>query len=101
MQYWPLIVFGWPSVLVGLILQLAGIVRRNTLLAFSGAVISLGFCAYIVFSPPPFRWFGLVAMVGNFLSAVAVMKRRSGSAAIALVPFFVLVIYLALKVLAQ
>ena len=96
-----MIVFGWPSVIIGLTVQFPGILRRSARLAFFGALLSLGFCFYIMLSPPPFRWFGFLAASGNFVSAVAVVKRRPLLAATALLPFAMLAAGVALEVLTQ
>lgn len=99
MQYWPMIIFGWPSAVLGGILLVAGIVRRSTKFSIAGAVVSAGFCVYISMNPAPFRWLGLLALSANFLSAFAVRKHAYAFAAISTMPFFLISLFLAYAVL--
>lgn len=99
MQYWPMIIFGWPSAILGGILLLVGIFRRNAMLSIAGAVVAAGFCLYISLNPAPFRWLGLVAVTGNFMSAIAVRRNATVLATLSIIPFFLVAVYLAYAVL--
>jgi hypothetical protein len=92
-------VFGWPSAVLGGILLITGIARRKTKLCVIGAAVSAGFCLYISLNPAPFRWLGLLAVSGNFLSAVAVRKQSYALAAVSIIPFLLVVAFLACAVL--
>ena len=101
MEYWPAIIFGWPGAILGGALLASGIVFRKFGLSIAGAVIATGFCAYAILIPPPFRWFGVLALTGNYLSAVAIRGQAVVWAAALLIPFAVLAVVLAFAVLAQ
>ena len=98
MQYWLMVVFGWPSAVLGGVLLIAGVLRQNTKLSIVGALVSTGFCIYVSLNPAPFRWLGLLAVSGNFLSAFAVRKHSYALAAISVIPFFLVALYLAVAV---
>lgn len=87
MEYWSAIVFGWPSALCGIALLILGIAWRNAWVAWVGAAVSAGFCAYVAMNPPPFRVIGLVALACNGLCAVAVARRAVLPAVALLLPF--------------
>lgn len=82
------VVYGWPSALSGLALLALGPVLRRAWLSAIGAVLSAGFCAYMLMSPPPVRWLGAIALIGNFSSVAAVHQKKHAVAYLLLVPFF-------------
>lgn len=86
MQIWPAIVFGWPSLIVGSILVVAGVALRRTAIAAVGALVASGFFAYLAMNPPPTRLFGLLALAGNAAAAIAVGRRRIRLAWLSLLP---------------
>ena len=101
MEYFSIIVFGWPSAILGCVLLASGIVLRNAKVTAIGAVVATGFCAYVSMNPPPIRWLGLVAFASYWLSVVAIWRRLPGWAAALMLPFIVLVILVAYAVFAQ
>jgi hypothetical protein len=101
MQAIAIIVLGWPGAIVGTVLIAAGIFLRKPQLSFLGAVIAAGFCLYIAMNPAPFSWLGLLALLCNFLSAVAVRRQATAAATTLAVPFLALEIYLAYAVLTE
>ena len=101
MNYWPAIVFGWPVVILGGALLVAGIVRQKSSLSLAGALLVTIFCAYLALMPPPFRWLALAALGGVYGSFFAVQKSASMIAALLLTPFFVVFIVTAYSVLTQ
>ena len=101
MQAIAIIVLGWPGAIVGTGLIAAGIFLRKSQLSFLGAVIAAGFCLYIAMNPAPFSWLGLLALLCNFLSAVAVRRQATAAATALAIPFLALAIYLAYAVLTE
>lgn len=96
-----MIVFGWPSAALGAILLITGVVRRNAVWNVAGTAVSAGFLLYVSLNPSPFRWFGILAIGGNLLSALAVRKQAYALAGISIVPFFLVSLILAYAVLNQ
>jgi len=101
MEYFSIIVFGWPSAILGWILLASGMVLRKAKVTAIGAAVATGFCAYVSMNPPPIRWFGLVAFAGNWVSVVAIRRRSPGWAAASMLPFIVLIMLAAYAVFAQ
>ncbi|MGI9263489.1 MAG: hypothetical protein ACR2QU_01085 [Gammaproteobacteria bacterium] len=101
MQAIAIIVLGWPGAILGTLLIAAGIFLKKSQLSFLGAVIAAGFCLYIAMNPAPFSWIGLLALLCNFLSAVAVWRQATAVAAALAIPFIALEIYLAYAVLTE
>lgn len=101
MQYWPAIVFGWPSALLGAALLVAAIARRAFAAGIAGAILATGICAYASLAPPPLRWLGIVALGGNVASALAVRRGALTYAVVGLIPYVLLLVMLAVAVLRQ
>lgn len=101
MESWTQIVLGWPSALGGAVFIFWGLASRKAWVSITGALPALGFCAYVRMNPAPFRWFGILAVIGNFLSAVAVRRGAIHLGAAAALPFFILVAYVASAVIRQ
>lgn len=99
MNYWPAIIFGWPTVILGGVLLIAGIVRQNSSLSLFGAILVSLFCGYLALMPPPFRWLALAALAGITGSYFAVKRQASVVASLLLVPFFALIFITAYAVL--
>ena len=99
MQYWPMVVFGWPSAILGGTLLIVGVIRRSVKLAVIGAIVSAGFCVYISLNPAPFRWLGLLAISGNFLGPVMVRRNAHALAGISITPFVLVTLFLAYAVI--
>jgi hypothetical protein len=101
MQYWPAIVFGWPSVALGGSLLVAGVISNRARLCIAGGLLVTGFFLYISLHPTPLRWIALLALAGIVTCSIAVSRRASLLAALSLLPFFVVVVALAFAVLMQ
>ena len=100
MQWWPMIVFGWPAVIVTLLLSVAGIVRKKPVLLVIATVVVSPLSYYLMSSPR----FGLVALAMPLCllgSSVAVQRRYMVTAWLLLVPFVSVMAPLAFKVLRQ
>lgn len=96
-----LIVFGWPSAVVGLFLLIWGGLSGRFLLSVAGLVASLGFCVYVTMQPAPVGWFGLAALVTNGASTAAVRRHSRTLATLCVLPFLSLAVYVAFLVLAR
>lgn len=86
MQIWPAIVFGWPSLILGSILVVAGVAFRRAAIAAVGALAGSGFLAYLAMNPFPARLFGLLALAGNAAAAFALSRRKTRFAWLSLLP---------------
>lgn len=95
LDWWPAIVLGWPSALVGGALLVAGGLSGKRLLAGLGALSSLGFCLYVSMNPMPLRLAGVLALVCNVAFVLAVRRGLHPTAFLWLVPFFALAAFAA------
>jgi hypothetical protein len=99
-QWWPMIVFGWPAVIVTLLLSVAGIARKKPSLLVIATIVVIPFSYYLMGSPR----FGLVGLAIPLLllgSSIAVHRRHLALAWMLLVPFVSVVGRLAFIVLSQ
>ena len=73
------IVFGWPLILVSILLSLTGLTLRRSLLIWCGAVLALPFMLYVIATP---RFWPLAALAApsHLLAALAAERRRWGVA---------------------
>lgn len=88
-MHWASIVFGWPFVIVSAVAFVTGLLARAGWLVLAGAVLAAPFCLYL-FGTPRFRWYGLVALLMNFVAVWAQARGRSVLAAASVVPFMAL-----------
>lgn len=95
LDFWPAIVFGWPSAVGGAILLAAGVLRLRAGVALAGVLVSAGFLTYIALNPMPLRAVGIGCLIANVACAVAVRLRRRRDAVLWLLPYLALVVYLA------
>jgi hypothetical protein len=86
MHTWPAIVFGWPSLIVGSILVVVGVALRRAAITAAGALIAVGFLAYLAMNPSPTRLFGLLTLAGNALAVLAVWRQKTVLAWLSLLP---------------
>ena len=99
-QWWPMIVFGWPAVIVTLLLSVAGIARKKPSLLVIATIVVIPFSYYLMGSPR----FGLVGLIIPFCmlgSSIAVHRRYMALAWLLLVPFVGVFGRLAMMVLRQ
>ncbi len=84
-NWWPAIVFGWPVVLLAIVLSVLGIIKRIPLLLVVSAVILAPFSLYLGGSPRV-GWLGFMIPVLLLGASVAVRYRRGEMAWLLLVP---------------
>jgi hypothetical protein len=101
MEILVLSVFSWPGVIIGGLLLGLGIAQEKVWLGAVGAILANGFCVYIGMNPAPVRYFGLLALAGNYLCIVAIWRRAGVFAMASLVPLLLLTGYLAYAVLTE
>jgi len=99
-QWWPAIVFGWPAVIVTLLLSVTGIARKKPVLLVIATIVVTPFSFYLMGSPR----FGLVGLAIPLLlvsSSIAVHRRHLVLAWMLLVPVVGVFSRLAMLVLRQ
>ncbi len=84
-NWWPAVVFGWPSILLALVLSVIGIAKKSPLLLVVSAVVATPFSLYLGGSPR-FGWLGFIIPVLLLGASVAVRYRRVEIAWLLLVP---------------
>ena len=97
-NWWPAIVFGWPPILLAIVLAVLSITKRRPALLATSAVIATPFSLYLS-ATPRVGWLGLMIPVLLIGAAVAVRYRRVGTAWMLLVPVMVAVVWVASLVL--
>ncbi len=100
MTWWPAVVFGWPAILLALVLSVAGIAKRMPLLLAAAAVIAAPFSLYLAGSPR-IGWIGLGIPLLLAAAGVAVHYRRPQIAWPLLVPVVALIGWVASLVIRQ
>ncbi len=96
-----IIVFGWPSAVVGAAVLVAGVVSRKRWLTALGALAASGFCLFVASYPPPARWLGLAAFAANWLAVLAVSRQAVAWAGVALVPHIITTLLVGYVVLVE
>jgi hypothetical protein len=94
------VIFGWPAVIVSVLLTLAGIAATRWSLVLAGAVLGTPFLLYL-FLTPRFRLVALLVAVLYFASAGAVAHRSRAIALALTAPFVVLAAFVAWLVMNQ
>jgi hypothetical protein len=84
-NWWPAIVFGWPVVLLAIVLSVLGIIKKIPLLLVVSAVFLAPFSLYLGGSPRV-GWLGFMIPVLLLGTSVAVRYRRVEIAWLLLVP---------------
>jgi hypothetical protein len=84
-NWWPAIVFGWPVVLLAIVLSVLGIIKTIPLLLVVSAVLLAPFSLYLGGSPRV-GWLGFMIPVLLLGVSVAVRYRRVEIAWLLLVP---------------
>ena len=100
MSAWPAIVFGWPAVLLALVLSVLGIARLKPAYVAGGAALAIPFSFYLT-GTPRFWWMGLGIPLLLIGAAIAVKYRRAEIAWTLLVPAVAAVGWLAVIVIGE
>ncbi|HEX9798687.1 MAG TPA: hypothetical protein VGC00_00815 [Thermoanaerobaculia bacterium] len=95
LDIWPTIVFGWPSAIAGAVLLGAAVIRLRADVALLGALVSAGFLTYVALNPLPLRAVGAGCLAANVACAVAVKLGRRRAATLWLLPYLILLGWLA------
>ncbi len=99
-NWWPAVVFGWPAILLALVLSVMGVAKRSPLPLVVSAVIATPFSLYLGGSPR-FGWLGFMIPVLLLGASVAVRYRRVEIAWLLLVPIVAVLGWVASIVLGE
>jgi hypothetical protein len=94
------VVFGWPAVIVSILLALGGIAARRSKMVLAGAIVACPFLFYL-FLTPRLRWVAPPVAVLLFLAARAVARRRYRTALAMVAPYVGLAVFVAWLVVNQ
>lgn len=94
MNLWPQIVLGWPFMALGCIFLIHGLIAKETWAAVVGALFSTPPSLYLLYAALPLPGTGLVALIGVWLGALAIWRRRIPWAAALYLPWFLMIVYL-------
>ncbi len=99
-NWWPAVVFGWPAIILALVLSVLGISKRIPgLLAFA-AIIATPFSLFLG-GGPRFGWLGFMIPVLLIGASVAVRYRRMEIAWSLLVPIVAVLAWVASIVMGE
>lgn len=93
-------IFGWPAVIVAVILLVVGFARGRYGFVLGAAVSATPFLLYLSMTPA-FRWQGIPVAVLLFGAAAAAARRHQGIALAMTVPFVALAGFVAWSVFGQ
>jgi hypothetical protein len=99
-SWWPAVVFGWPAILLALVLSVLGIARKRPASLLVSAVIATPFSLYIG-STPRVGWPGLMIPVLLLGASTAVRYRRVEIAWLFLTSVAVVIVWVASLVIRQ
>lgn len=94
------IIFGWPFIILSLLLAVAGIITRRPPLVVAGAIL-FGPPAWFIKGYPFISWFGLLLPVSILGAAYFVKKGRQMLAWTLVLPPVVVSAWLAFLIMAQ
>ncbi len=100
-EWWPAVVFGWPAVVVSVVLAAAGIVFRKPALLVVSAVLAAPFSYYLSGAESWVALAGAAIPITLVAGAYAVKRRLSWVAWCLLAPFVGVAIWLAVVVVSQ
>lgn len=95
-----ILIMGWPGILTSLGLSLAGIIRKQPLLLFIGALIAIPYAWYLN-ALPRFSGLGIFLPLFQLGAALAMYRGRRWLASLCLLPFVSITSWLAFVVLSQ
>jgi hypothetical protein len=94
-------IFGWPAIILSLLLAFCGLVFKKWILLVVGGVVALPFSAIYMGGYFHSYLIGAMLTLGHFAAAFSVHKKRMFIAWALLLPFTALVVMLAYAVLTQ
>jgi hypothetical protein len=94
------VVFGWPAVIVSILLTLAGIAVSRSRLVLGGALVGSPFLFYLLLTPR-FGWVVPPVALSYFGAALAVARGHRVTAFACVAPFLALAVVVAELVLRQ
>lgn len=100
MSWWPAVVFGWPAILLALMLSVLAIIRRKPSVLFASAAIVAPFSLYLG-GTPKIGWLGFMIPVFLIGAGVAVHHRRVTAAWLLLAPVVAVIGWVASLVIRQ
>ena len=86
MELWPVILLGWPAILIALILSVTGLVGTRPKWLFAAAIVIIPFSLYLA-GTPRFRWFALVFPLLLIGASIAVRRSHHWLAWTLFIPF--------------
>jgi hypothetical protein len=92
------LVFGWPVILLSVLVPMIGIFRRSVIWVVAGAILALPFAIYLGGSPR-FRLVGLFLPLLHLAAAFALERKKLRLAWFFLLPYVALVTWLAWSVI--
>ncbi len=99
-NWWPAVVFGWPAILLALVLSVMGVAKRSPLPLVVAAVIATPF-SFFLGGSPRFGWLGFMIPALLIGASIAVRYRRVEIAWLLLVPIVVVLGWVASIVLGE
>ena len=100
LTWWPAYVFGWPAILLAIVLSALGVIKKSPAVLAAAAVIATPFSIFLG-GNPRFGWLGFMIPVLLLGASVAVRYRRVEVAWLLLVPVMVVVGWVASLVIGQ
>ena len=100
MSWWPAVVFGWPAILLAIVLSVVGIIKRSAAVLVASAVVATPFSLYLG-GTPRVSWLGFLMPVLLLGAGVAVRNRRIEIAWLLLMPVVAVVGWVASLVIEQ
>ena len=101
MAYWLSTIFmGWPGIISSLVISIKGVNASQARLVLVGAILAMPFSWYIAMTPLFGNW-GFIFPVTLAGAAIATRQRVNWLAWVLLLPYAVLVAWMAVTVLTQ
>ncbi len=100
LDWWPAVVFGWPAIILALVLSVAGVIRKKPIWLYVAAVIVIPFTFYL-FGSPRIGPAGLTIPLLLAGAGIAVRRGRYDLAWLLLAPFAGVIAWLAIIVLGE
>ena len=99
-NWWPAVVFGWPAILLAIVLSVVGIAKRSPSVLVTSALIATPFSLFLG-GGPRFGWLGFMIPVLLLGASVAVRYRRVEIAWSLLVPIVAVLAWVASIVMGE